>query len=251
MAEWTKLRSVRSTVVSLLLTFVTGVGLSYLIGRGFRSMLPSQPPDRRADFDPLFATFYSLTLAQLAAVVFGVLAVGGEYRTGTIRASLVAVPRRGVFYAGKLVAAALFVAAVSLATVLATFLTARAALGPYRPPLDGEAARAAVGAFLYLVLIVLFAMGLTAMLRSGTVTLAILAPLLFLGSQGLGNVPSVRAVAQYLPDQAGTLIMHIVGPPEDPMFARGYGPWTGVAILALWTAAAVLGGYLTIRARDA
>ena len=61
----------------------------------------------------------------------------------------------------------------------------------------------------------------------------------------------MKAVAQYLPDQAGMVIMHIVGDGDDPRFARPYGPWTGLGIMALWTVAALLGGYLAVRRRDA
>jgi hypothetical protein len=45
--------------------------------------------------------------------------------------------------------------------------------------------------------------------------------------------------------------MHIVGPPENPVIARDFGAWTGIGILALWTAAALIGGYLVLRRRDA
>lgn len=250
LAEWTKLRTLRSTMVSLLLTGVLGVGLSYLIGLSFHGSLSDGTLRFTGGYDPLFAAFYGLTIAQLAVVVFGVLAVGSEHSSGTIRTSLVAVPRRGAFYGGKLVAVALPATVVGSVTVLASFVAARAALGPYRPALDGEAARTAVGAVLYLVLICLFAMGVTAMLRSAVLALAILLPLFFLGSQGLGNVPRVRAVTQYLPDQAGALILHVVGPPDAPAVPRSYGPWTGMAIMALWTAVALAGGYLTLRRRD-
>jgi hypothetical protein len=89
------------------------------------------------------------------------------------------------------------------------------------------------------------------MLRSSVASLAVLLPLLFLGSQGLGNVPKVKVVTQYLPDQAGSVIFHLFGPPGNPVFGRDFGPWTGLAILALWTAAALTGGYLVLRHRDA
>jgi ABC-2 type transport system permease protein len=79
----------------------------------------------------------------------------------------------------------------------------------------------------------------------------VLMPLLFLGSQGLGNAPTVGTVLQFLPDQAGAVILHIAGRPDDPDFDRSFGPWTGVAILALWTALSLLGGYLVLRRRDA
>ena len=183
--------------------------------------------------------------------MFAVLTVTSEYSTGTISVSIAAMPRRGLFYGGKLLAATLPVTAVSLVTVLATFLSAQAALGPHRTTLGGDGVpRAITGAFLYLILISLFAMGVATMLRSSLFSLAVLLPLLFLGSQGLGNIPKVKTVTQYLPDQAGAVIMHLTGAPDDPRWARDYGPWTGMGILALWTAAALLGGYLLLRRRD-
>jgi ABC-2 type transport system permease protein len=251
-AEWTKIRTLRSTVWTLLPTFAIAVGLGYLIGLSINLAYGSAPSDMRAHFDPLFATFYSLTLAQLALIVFAVLVVGSEYGSGTIRASLGAVPRRGLFYAGKVLAGAALVAGVALVTVLATFVAAQAGLGPHRTSFGAVgASQAAVGAGLYLILICLFAMGVATMLRSTVWSLAILLPVLFLGSQGLGNVPKAKTVTQYLPDQAGMVIMHIAGPPGDPRFGRDYGPWTGLGILALWTVAALLGGYLLLRRRDA
>nr|WP_260407598.1 ABC transporter permease [Planomonospora venezuelensis] len=184
-------------------------------------------------------------------VVFGVLLVGGEYGSGTIRASLAAVPRRGLFYGGKVLAAAPLVLAVSAVTVLATFHAAQAGLGPYRISLGADGApTAVVGACLYLTLICLFATGAATMLRSSAGSLAILLPILFLGSQGVGNLPQLKPVLQYLPDQAGMVIMHLTLP-GDPRFGRDYGPWTGMGILVLWTAAALIGGYLVMRRRDA
>lgn len=246
-AELIKLRTVRSSVWTLGSTIVVGAGFGYLLGLAWRS-----GADEIDDFDPLFPTFYGIAFAQFAVVVFGVLAISGEYSSGTIRSSLTAVPRRGVLYTGKLLAVALPVLAVSVITVLVTFAAAHTALGDLGVPIgEGDAPGAAVGACLYLVLICLFAMGVATMLRSAAATLGILMPVFFLGSQGLGNVPKVKTVAQYLPDQAGMLIMHLVGPQHDERWTRDYGPWTGLAIMALWTAAALLGGYLVMRRRDA
>lgn len=67
-----------------------GAGLAYLIGSGFARL----PADQWRTFDPPFASSYSLTIGQLALVVFGVLIIGGEHGSGTIRASLAAIPRR-------------------------------------------------------------------------------------------------------------------------------------------------------------
>ncbi|GAA4224772.1 ABC-type transport system involved in multi-copper enzyme maturation permease subunit [Streptosporangium album] len=251
-AEWTKIRTVRSTLWTLLLTFALSVGLGYLVSLSFRDSLSRLPQDQQETFAPLFATFYSLTIGQLPLVVFGVLVVTTEYTSRTIRVSLAAVPRRGLFYGAKVLAVLSSALGVSAITVLVTFFAAQAALGPHGVSLGtAEVALTATGACLYLTAICLFAMGVAAMSRSATSSLGILLPLLFLGSQGLGNVPGLKPFAQYLPDQAGMVIMHLTGPPGDPRFSRDYGPWAGMGILSLWVAAALVGGYLVLRRRDA
>jgi ABC-2 type transport system permease protein len=251
-AEWTKIRTVRSTAWTLSLTVLFCVGLGYLVGLAFNSQFGHMPPGQQRDFDPLFASFYSLTFGQLPLVVFAALVVGGEYTSGMIRASLVAVPQRGLFYSGKVLVGTLVALAISLPTVIATFFAAQAALGPHGTSLTaGGAPQATIGACLYLTLICAFSLGVATMLRRPAVTLGILLPLFFLGSQGLGNVPKLKTVTQYLPDQAGMVIMHISGPSGSPRFGRDYGPWEGMGLLALWTATALLCGYLALRHRDA
>lgn len=247
LAEWTKIRTVRSTVWTLLPALVLCTAIAYLSGRGFRDMLA----DRPGVFDPLFATFYSLTLGQLGLVVFGVLVIGAEHSTGTIQSSLMAVPQRGKLYLAKVCAVTLTIFGVSAVTVPATFFAAQAGLGPHRVTLGHPGvAQAMAGAVFYLTLICLLAMGVTALLRSSIAALVILLPLLFLGGAGLGNIPQIKDFAQYLPDQAGMVILHLTVP-DNPQFGRDYGPWTGLAIMALWTLAALLAGLLTLRRRDA
>ena len=63
----------------------------------------------------------------------------------------------------------------------------------------------------------------------------------------LNSVSATRNVARYLPDQAGQRIMMVV----TDSGGRPYGPWTGLAIMAGWVVAALIGGYLLVRRRDA
>lgn len=242
-AELTKIRSVRSTFLVLPLTVVLSAALAYLVGRSLAGV---------RDVDPLVAAFYGLTLSQLPLVAFGVLLVGGEYTSGTITASLTAVPRRGLFYTGKVLAGLLTALGVSAVSVAVSFVAAQMGLGPYRTSIGAAGVpQAVVGAWLYLALICVFAMGIATMLRGSAGPLAILMPLLFLGSQGLGNIPGLKTVTQYLPDQAAAVIMHLTGPEGDPRFARDFGPWTGMGVLVLWVALSLGGGYLVLRRRDA
>lgn len=97
-------------------------------------------------------------------------------------------------------------------------------------------------------LIAVFSMGVAAMLRSPMLSLGILMPFFFLISTILGNVSATEKAGRYLPDQAGSRIMQVVTPVDDD---TPYGPWGGLAIMAVWVAAALLGGYLMLKRRDA
>lgn len=251
-AEFIKLRTLRATPVTLGLAVVVCAGLAYLLGLSAHSLASDADVDRRDAFNPVFYTFYSVLLGQFALVAFGVFAAGGEYSSGTVRPSLLAVPRRGRFYATKVLATGALALGTAVVAVLATLLTSRAGMGRYAVGLsDGPMRDATVGACLYLVLISLFALGVTMMVRSSAIALGVLMPVLFLGSQGLANAPVVGTVLQYLPDQAGATILHLGGSPDSPDYARDFGGWTGLAILAAWTALALLGGYRSIVRRDA
>ncbi|MCW2916531.1 MAG: transporter integral rane protein [Actinomycetia bacterium] len=251
-AEWTKIRTVRSTVWTLLLTFVISVGISLLIGLSMRSNFDHMDQEVQNTFDPVLVGFYSLTLGQLALVVFGVLLVSTEYTSGTIRASLAAMPQRHVFYGSKVLTGTLVALMSSVVIVFPTFFVAQWALGPHGTSLGADGVlRATTGACLYLTLMCAFSMGVAAMLRSTALSLGIMIPLLFLGSQGLGNVPGIRTFAQYLPDQAGLVMMEVVPLPRSSIGHRDFGPWAALAIMVTWVVIALLGGYLVLRRRDA
>jgi ABC-2 type transport system permease protein len=244
-AEWVKIRTVRSTAWTLIITFVTGAGLAYLAGTSLKRAEPEH-------FDAMFASFYGLSLAQLALVVFAVLAVGGEYSGGTIRPTLAAVPDRRRYYLAKLGVVGLCAAGTSALTVAAAFVLGQAGLGARHVAITAAGVpRTVAGAFVYLVLVALFAAGIAQLLRGSTAALAVLLPLFFLGSQGLGNIPGLRRVTQFLPDQAGAAILHFFGEPDGPRYDRAFGPWAGIGIMALWTAAALIAGYAALRRRDA
>ncbi|MFE5089591.1 ABC transporter permease subunit [Streptomyces sp. NPDC056638] len=246
-SEWTKVWTVRSTSLTLLLAFALSTGLGTLIALNWRSNI-----EHVVNFDPLVAGLYSVTLGQLALVVFGVLLVGSEYSSGSIRASLSAVPRRGLLYGSKVLVGTLTALVGSTVTVIVTFAGAQAALGPYGTTLTADGIPTALaGAVAYLTLICTFSMGIATIVRSSAISLGVLLPMLFLGAQGLGNVPVLKPVLQYLPDQAGLELMRIAGPPGDGRFGPDYGPGTALVILLAWTAAALTGGYLVLRRRDA
>ncbi|GAB3648628.1 ABC-2 transporter permease [Glycomyces tarimensis] len=241
-AEWVKVRSVRSSALTLAGFAAVAIGLGSVVASNW---------DTSGDADPLAANFLSLLLGQLMLVMFAVTCVGAEYSTGTIRLSLAAVPVRGRYYAAKMTVIGLVVAAAALVVELATFAVVSAWLGSASPSIgEWETVEALLGGWIHLTLLSVFAAAVTVLLRSTVRALSILLPVLFLSSQGLGNLEAIKPVAQYLPDQVGMVVMRITVP-GDPQLGRDYGAWTGIGILVLWTAAALLAGWLSMRRRDA
>ncbi|WP_164904998.1 ABC transporter permease [Streptomyces cyaneus] len=248
-SEWTKIRSVASTVWTLSLSVVVTIALGMLISALSKNEFDNMSRRDQLSFDPTFVSFAGMTLGQLAMIVFGVLVVSNEYSTGMIRTSLAAVPRRGTFLFSKIAVATGLALVVGMATSFVTFFLGQAMLGEHKAAIgDPGVLRAVIGGGLYMTLIAMFSMGVAAMLRSPMLSLGILMPFFFLISNILGNVPATEKIGRYLPDQAGSKIMQVVAPIDDD---TPYGPWGGLGIMALWVIAALAGGYVTLKKRDA
>ncbi len=133
-AEWTKIRSVRSTVWTLVVFVVVCIGFTALITwltethwNGPRAA----SRDIRAVADPVgFILGTGVGLGQLAICVLGVLVITSEYSTGVIRASLLAVPRRIPMLAAKAVVFAVLLLVVTEIVAFCSFLSARPSCTP-------------------------------------------------------------------------------------------------------------------------
>ncbi|OLZ63907.1 ABC transporter permease [Streptomyces sp. IMTB 2501] len=247
-SEWTKIRSVASTVWTLSLAVVVTIALGMLISAFSRSQFDSMPVRDRLAFDPTYVSFAGMSLGQLAMIVFGVLVVSNEYSTGMIRVSLAAVPQRATFLFSKIAVATGLALVVGMCTSFAAFFLGQAMLGPYHARIgDPGVLRAVLGGGLYMTLIAMFSMGVAAMLRSPMLSLGVLMPFFFLISNILGSVDATKKIGRFLPDQAGSRILQVVPRAGDVP----YGPWGGLGIMVLWVIAALAGGYVLLRRRDA
>ena len=248
-SEWTKIRSVASTVWTLGLAVVVTIALGMLISILSKNDYDNLSREDKITFDPTYISFAGMSLGQLAMIVFGVLVVSNEYNTGMIRTSLAAVPQRGTFLFSKVAVAALLAFVVGIATSFVAFFLGQAMLGEYKAHLgDPGVLRAVIGGGLYMTLIAMFSMGVAAMLRSPMLSLGILMPFFFLISSIHGNVSATKKIGRFLPDQAGSKIMQVKSPFDDD---TPYGPWGGLGIMVAWTALALLGGYVLLKKRDA
>lgn len=145
-SEWTKIRSVSSTVWTLSLAAVVTIALGILISLLSKNEFDNLSRQDRLTFDPTFISFAGMTLGQLAMIVFGVLVVGNEYSTGMIRTSLAAVPQRGTFLFSKVAVAAGLALVVGVITSFITFFLGQAALGSHKASIsDPGVLRAVIG----------------------------------------------------------------------------------------------------------
>jgi len=132
-AEWIKLRSLRSMLVTLVLAAVFCIGYADLLCWRFTLRWHTFDAASKAAFNPLDTNFNVLVIGVLFFGVLGALVVTNEYGNGLIRTTLAATPQRGLFLAAK---AALLVplALVSSAVIIfAAFLTGQGILAGHVP----------------------------------------------------------------------------------------------------------------------
>jgi len=255
-AEWTKLWSVRSTGWSLAVTAVAVIGIGVLAtATTAHTWSTSTDLPDKLTFDPTRHSLTGFFLGQLAIGVLGALVVSAEYGTGTIRATLTAIPRRPVVLAAKVLVFGSVALVVSEALAFAAFFIGQAILSgsaPHAVLSQPGVARAVVESGLYLAALGLFALGLATVLRhtAGAITAYVVVLLVLpLIAQA---VPAVvrDAVSRYLPANIGLTILstrptaRLIGTPT-------FGPWAGLGILLAYTVVTVVvGGILLVR-RDA
>ena len=243
-SEWTKFRSLRSTWLTVAITIALGVGIGAL------SASAQAGAGVDETWDPTAASLTSITVAQLAIGVLGVLVMTAEYATGTIQPSVVAVPHRGRLLAAK--AAVLSVAAVLLGQLIAfgSFLLGQAMIAGAGVPhatLDQPGVlRAVVGGGLYLAAVGLLGLGLGAVLRSTAGAIGTLVTVTLVVRLVAQSLPETwrEWMNRYWPTAAGEKIVAVLPEPGT------IGPWSGFAILAGFVAVVCAAGYTVFRTRD-
>jgi ABC-2 type transport system permease protein len=250
-SEWTKLRSVRSTVWTLLITVVAGVGISAIITSATASRWADRSLADQAMFDPTRSSLAGLLFAQLAVGVLAVLIVSAEYSTGTIRATLAAVPRRPLVLAAKVLVFGALVLVTGELTSFAAFGIGQQVLSGHTPTAslsDPEVVRAVVSGGLYLTALGLLGLGLAAIVRHTAAAISTYVGVLFILPVITAVLPSSLAddVSRFLPAAIGTAMIS-----AHRHTTNAFGPWPSFAILAGYAAAALVAGGILLTRRDA
>ncbi|MDI6521489.1 ABC transporter permease [Streptomyces coelicoflavus] len=253
LSEWTKIRSVRSTVWSLaVLVVLTLVFTGLFMKMGIANWDDTNAAQRaEMRMDPTGTILGSgILLSQLAVCVLGVMAIASEYSTGMIRASLLAVPRRVPVLAAKSAVFGLLVLVVGEVTAFGSFFVGAPILDGKAPVALGDAGvvRAVVGCGLYLALLGLFALAVGAIVRHTAAAITTVVGFVLVITPMAGMLPGSvgEHIHAWLPTEAGFMITQQHARAGDLL-----GPWEGLGVLALWTAALMAVAAVQLRRRDA
>jgi ABC-2 type transport system permease protein len=254
-SELTKMRSVRSTTWTLLLTIVLTIAIGAIATAAQSGHWSHVSAADRLTFDPTNLSLVGLVAGQLTIGILGIMVMTAEYGTGTIRSTLAAVPNRGLFLVAKVAAFALVALIVGEIVSFVAFFVGQALLiSPVPHATIGQPGvlRAVVGGGLYLTLLGLLGMGLGTIIRHTAGAIAAFVGILLIVPALLAAFPlSVQnAVSKYEPMSIGntmsTVNTHVTSG-ATPTFS----PWAGMAILTLCVAAVLGLGALRLIRRDA
>jgi hypothetical protein len=249
-AEWTKMRSVRSTTWTLLVAIGLAVGFGALVAVSQISSWDTLDPAVRARFDPTAFSLSGLFLAQIAVGVLGALLITSEYATGQIRATLAATPQRLTVLAAKAATFVAIVLAVGLVSSFSAFLVGQAifsAEGIGGSLGDPGVLRAVIGGALYLAAVGVLGLGLGTILRRTAGAISAFIGILVIVPLVAGFFPASwnESVGKFFPARAGMAVFNVVPDPTS------LSPWVGFAVLVTYASVSLLVGGLLLVRRDA
>jgi len=255
LAEWTKIRSVRSTIWSLVIFVVATLGLTALFTwLTVHAIQTGRAPRRSVELatDPVdFILGTGLGLGQLAICVLGVLTMTTEYSTGVIRASLLAVPRRLNVLAAKAVVFAVLIFVIGEIAAFCSFFIGKILVSPVASVSLSQpgVTRAVIGAGLYLTVLGLFALAIGALVRHSAGAIAIVIFLVLIAGGLLSLLDSYdwgAHIHAWFPTVAGAYITAAQQAPGQLLT-----PWQGFAVFCGWTALLLVAGGYVLDRRDA
>jgi ABC-2 type transport system permease protein len=248
-SEWTKLRTLPSTLWLLLGAVVGTVAVGFAIV----ASLDAAQCDAPCLTDPGKLSLAGVRLGQVAVIILAVMAVTAEYATRTIRPTLAAVPSRISVVLGKLVALVVLALLAGAVAAAGSVAAARAALPhtgfPQISLSDPLLQRAVLGTTIYLGLTAALGVGLGLILRDTAGALTVMLALIYGASVIATFVSDPRwqhRLHRFSPMDAGLAVQS-----TRNLTADHIGPWAGIGVLSAYAGVAVVAGLLLFLLRDA
>lgn len=254
-AEWIKLRSLRSTWWTLTATLALFVLLAANRTASIAGIAADAPDDVLVM--PAYATS-GVPVAQFVLCGLAVLVITGEYRSGQVRATLTAAPTRVPALLAKLAVVVGVVLATGTVGTLLGWATSALwfdEIGHTVDVTDPEHLRLLVGAPLYLAAMAALAFGIGAAIRSTATGITAMFGLVFVVEPAFSYVPwrPLQELAAYLPTAAGSRLItsDALGSFVSGTQSTTLGPWAGYGVLLAWAAAVLVVAAVLLRRRDA
>jgi len=127
-AEWIKLRTLRSTWITVAIVVVAAIGLAVLFSFIAADQWTHGQLKDRINFDPIRISQAGSFIAEIAFGVIGALVMTSEYSTGAIKTTLAGCPRRTPVAMAKALVLGVFVLAISEVLAFASFFVSRSVL---------------------------------------------------------------------------------------------------------------------------
>jgi ABC-2 type transport system permease protein len=250
-SEWTKFRSLRSTIYTLLTAVVLMIGIGALFSAVNANQYHTMSAADKAAFNPISTSLTGIAFAVVAFGVLGVLMMSGEYSTGMIRASLTVVPRRLPVLWAKLAVFAGAIFSISLVASFISFFLGQALLSSHHLNVAitaPGALRSVIGAALYVTVAGMIGVALGTLFRNTAAGIATFAAVFFVIPPLTGLLPaSVSShLAPYLPSNAGEAVWGGAVNVHNAL-----SPWTGFALLCGYAVVLIGAGAWRLRRADA
>jgi hypothetical protein len=249
-SEWTKLHSVRSTSWAMTVTVVLGIGLGAAISAATAHGYAKSSAADKLSWDPTAVSLEGMAIASLAVAVLGVLCMSSEYSSGVIRASLIAVPKRGRVLAAKSLVFAVVTFIVGEVTSFAAFFVGQALISGHAPRAalgDPGVARAVAGTGLLLSALAVLSVAAGTLLRHPAAAIACMIAVLFVLPAVTQALPDSwrNPVTEFWPTQAGGQLTSVYHS------AHTLQPWPGFGVMCLFTAIVYAIAWTLLDRRDA
>jgi len=249
--EWIKLWSLRSMLVTPLLTAVVCIGLADLVCSTYASQWPRFDASVRASFDPLDTNLQFVLVGAIFLGVFGALAATNEYvGSGLIRTTLAATPQRGMVLAAKAVLVGLIGFALSAVICFTAFFTGQALLSGHTPHVsigDPRVFGHVLGSVCYLTAVGLLGLFVGALVRSAAGAISGMFALLLVLPLMLNKLPAdavTRHSVPYQPFNLGWSLWHSAS-------SGHVSESVAVLALAVWVLVLAAAAAFALRGRDA
>jgi ABC-2 type transport system permease protein len=243
-AEFTKLRSLRSTLWMLLVALLGSMVVTVLASRSDIHHSPAW----YQGFDPTNQSLTGLAVALLSIGILGALSVTGEYGSGTMRSTLSAAPRRPSLIAAKVIVTGAVALVIGEILTFACFAVGQAILAGGGAPSASlgqpGVLRAVTLSGVVLALIGLIGFGLGVVVRHTAGALAAFVGATLLLPAILSRMPG--DAARYTPVGILANSVSAVRPPGGQL-----SPLMGTTMMVLYSAAVLGIGVSLFARRDA